>query len=326
MCKLQIGVFGIIPNRLSSIGVFYVFEKGVITIDDYKKYVSDFKQYLFEDGKSENTIASYVGDVEKFYEWLLTKDTVVDGLLKRFYITSYKKYLVDQKYKVNTVNKKINSLSCYNAYLISAGVMTEMVVNLRKDKMKIACGSEHKVEVLSDDDVERLLFLIEDQSKVSKRDKAIILVLLYCGLRVSECTGLLIDNIDFITRQLTVVGKGLKERTIPCRKEVIVAIRDYMETERKKNKHNASEYLFLSNRSVKMDRDAIARRLKKYGDTLNIKLYPHLFRHTFCTNLVKKNVNISTVSKLAGHSSVNTTMSNYLNISTEEMANAVDKL
>lgn len=326
MCKLQIGVFGIIPNRLSSIGAFYFFEKGVITIDEYKKYVLDFKQYLFEDGKSENTIASYVGDVELFYEWLLTKDNVVDGLLKRFYITSYKKYLIDQKYKVNTINKKLNSLVCYNQYLISQSIMTEMVVNLRKDKMIIADGSEHTVTVLTDEEIERLLFLIQDPTKVSIRDKTLIMLMLYCGLRISEVKDLLIENIDFITRRLTVVGKGNKVRSLPLRQDVIDAIQNYMDTERKNSKFCDSVYLFLSNRSSNMDRDAIARRVKRLGQQLGIRIYPHMLRHTFCTNLVKKNVNIATVSKLAGHSNINTTNKYYLNISTDEMHDAVDKL
>jgi hypothetical protein len=57
--------------------------------------------------------------------------------------------------------------------------MTESVVNLRKDKISIANGSEHRVTVISDSDVEKLLFLIQDEAKVSLRDKTIIMVLLY---------------------------------------------------------------------------------------------------------------------------------------------------
>ena len=101
-----------------------------------------------------------------------SKDININVELKRFYITSYKKHLVEQKYKVKTINKKMNSLVCYNQYLISTGVMAELVVNLRKDKLKIAEGSEHQVLVLTDVDRERLLFFIQDKSKVSIRDKS----------------------------------------------------------------------------------------------------------------------------------------------------------
>ena len=298
----------------------------MITIDDYKNYVSDFMQYLFEDGKSENTIASYVGDVEMFYKWLASKETVVDGMLKRFYITSYKKFLVNQKYKVNTINKKLNSLVCYNQYLISQSIMGEMVVNLHKDKLKIADGSEHSVAVLSDTDKERLLFFIQDQSVVSIRDKTIIMVLFYCGVRVTELVSTRIADIDFISRELSVFSKGGKLRTIPLRDDVISSIKEYMETERRLSKFNGSEYLFLSNRSGKMDRDAVAKRLKKYGNILGLHLNPHLFRHTLASNLCSAGVNISTVSKILGHSNIQVTNQYYVNISSEEKQRAVDIL
>jgi integrase/recombinase XerD len=110
------------------------------------------------------------------------------------------------------------------------------------------------------------------------------------------------------------------------REDVISVIREYLSTERKNSRFNESEYLLVSNRSSKLDRDAVAKRLKKYGRMLDIKLNPHIFRHTFCTNLVKKNVNISTVSKLAGHANINTTNSYYLNVSAEDKQSAVDML
>jgi len=67
-----------------------------------------------------------------------------DGQLRRFYVTSYKQHLEDQGYKVNTINKKMNSLVCFNQFLVDQGVMESMVVNLKKDKIRIAYGSEQR--------------------------------------------------------------------------------------------------------------------------------------------------------------------------------------
>ncbi len=86
--------------------------------------------------------------------------------------------------------------------------MTSMVVDLKKDKTRIAYGSEQEVEVYTENEVERLLFYIQDQEKVSLRDKLIVLLLLYTGIRVSELVSIRLKDLDFLTMQLHVVGKG----------------------------------------------------------------------------------------------------------------------
>ena len=126
-------------------------------------YVAEFERYLREDGKSSSTILSYVGDIAGFLEYLTAKGTSFDGQLVRFFVTSYKQHLESLDYKVNTINKKINSLVCFNQFLIQQGQMTSMVVDLKKDKTRIAYGSEQEVEVYTDSEVERLLFYIQNQ-------------------------------------------------------------------------------------------------------------------------------------------------------------------
>jgi len=95
-------------------------------------FVAEFEKYLKEDGKRDSTILSYVGDVQGFLNYLSTKGTSFDGQLVRFFITSYKQHLESLDYKVNTINKKINSLVCFNQFLIQEGQMTSMVVALKK--------------------------------------------------------------------------------------------------------------------------------------------------------------------------------------------------
>ena len=148
---------------------------------DYKKQIDKFRQYLIDDGKAITTVNSYVSDVEMFYEWLVIKDTFVDEMLKRFFVTSYRKYLVEKEYSVNTVNKKINSINAYNVYLISISKMTDMVVS-KKDKLSIATGSEQEVSVFSEAEIERILFYIQDPIKVRTRDNLTIVFFFYSNL------------------------------------------------------------------------------------------------------------------------------------------------
>jgi integrase/recombinase XerD len=95
--------------------------------------VKRFEHYLLENGIAPKTIESYVGDVEKFNQYL--KEQNVDSVeqLKRFYMMSYKKRLIDEGYAIATINKKINSLQAYNFFLMKTGIVSERVVFLGKE-------------------------------------------------------------------------------------------------------------------------------------------------------------------------------------------------
>ena len=138
---------------------------------DFKEVILAYETYLMEEGKVESTIDSYVGDIRGFLEFLESKKVSFRGNLTRLYITSYKIHLTENGYSINTINKKINSLHSFNFFLVSKNLCTEKVVYPNKDKIKIARGSEKEIDVFSDEEVERILFYLEDRSRVSIRDK-----------------------------------------------------------------------------------------------------------------------------------------------------------
>ena len=287
-------------------------------------YIKAFESHLREEGKAEKTIQSYTGDTMGFLIYLKTKELSFDGILNRFTINSYKNHLIKENYQPTTINKKLNSIQSFNDYLIHEGIMTEKVVELGRDRIKIAKGSRKPVEVYSDDLIERLLFHMENVKHL--RDKVIVQLLLFTGVRVSELCGIRIRDIDFLSHQLKVIGKGSKYREIPLKVEIVESIKKYL-LERKNNKHYQSEYLLLGQRGA-LGRDAINRILSRITKEakLNQKLKPHACRHTFCTNLIRKGVPITTVSLLAGHSSIDTTMRAYIFCSRQEKSDAVNML
>lgn len=291
-----------------------------------EKIAIEFEEALIADGKAEKTIESYVGDVGAFFQWLESKDNTFTGTLKRFHITAYRNYLVQNNYEVNTINKKINSLQSLNQFLIDSSYLKEQVVDLRKDKVKVAAGSEGEVEVFIDAEIEKILFYIQSE-EITSRDRLILLLLLYTGVRVSELVNVKLKDVDVLAMNLTVAwGKGGKRREVPLKGEVIDALREYLEGERKDSKFADSEYLILTNRSPKMDRDAVNKLLSKLEKKLSIRMHPHKFRHTFCTRLLKKGVELTTVAKLAGHASIQTTARFYINTSQKDKRNAVELL
>jgi integrase/recombinase XerD len=285
-----------------------------------------FQQWLMEEGRSPKTIESYVSDIKGFQMYLNEKAVNESKPLSRFSFVRYKQYLLDKQYSTSTTNKQITSLKVYNDFLQSKGLVDANYIQLKKDKVQIAAGSEHIVTALTEEEIERLLFYLEDHTKVSIRNKLIAYLLLYTGVRVTELVNIKLADIDTLTNSLTVRGKGGKVREISLRQDVLQLIKQYQQGERLKSRFCESEYLLVSQRSEKMHRDAVRDWLANVSKELGVKLHPHLFRHTFCTRLIHKGVDLTTVSKLAGHSTVNMTAKFYIQTTREEKQNAVDKL
>lgn len=288
--------------------------------------VQAFEQWLVEEGKASSTIQSYIGDVQAFQTFLQEKVAGDELLLSRFAFVRYKQYLLDEGFASATINKKVNSLKVYNDYLQMQGVVKESFIQMKRDRVAIASGSEHVVTAMSDKEIEQLLFYVEDRTKVSMRNKLIVYLLLYTGARVTELINIQQRDIDFLTNTLTIKGKGGKIRELSLRTDVVEQINEYKKGERMESIFQESPYLLVSQRSPRMHRDAVRNWLAKLSNILGFHIHPHLFRHTFCTMLLKKGVDITTVSKLAGHSSVNMTAKYYIQTTREDKKNAVELL
>lgn len=285
-----------------------------------------FQHWLFEEGRSAKTIESYVSDIKGFQRFLHEKAVEEQQPLSRFTFVRYKEHLQKEGYAISTINKKINSLKVYNDFLRTMGVLNESIVALKRDRIKIAVGSEDAVDALSEEQVEQLLFYVEKRNKVSARNKLIVYLLLYTGVRVSELVNIQLTDIDFLTSHLQVIGKGGKRREIGLKQEVLQLVRQYIKEERSASVFHESGYLLLSQRAEKMHRDAVRDWLANISMELGFKLHPHLFRHTFCTRLLKKGVDLTTVSRLAGHSTVNMTAKFYIQTTKQEKMDAVNLL
>lgn len=285
--------------------------------------VDRFQEWLEEEGKAIKTIESYITDVKLFQQYLVEKDANPEVLLSRFYFTSYLKQLEKDGLAIATINKKINSLKVYNDWLFQEKIVEDVVIRLKRDRLKIANGSEAEVSVLTSEQVDALLFQVE---KESVRNKLICYLLLFTGVRVSELVSLKLTDVDRLTAQLSVRGKGGKFRDIPLRKDVLEVLEQYVSRERAASKFASSPFLLLSQRAESMHRDGVRRFLEQTGQQLGFHIHPHMLRHTFCTNLLRKGADLTTVSKLAGHATVNMTAKHYIQTSQQEKKQAVDLL
>lgn len=106
-----------------------------------------FARHLLEDGKSPKTVESYTGDVRGFLRHLRAVGDSFDDAMQRHQVTAYRNHLLQIGYEPATVNKKINSLQAFNRFLVVAGLMAESGVDLCRDRVRVASGSERQVEV-----------------------------------------------------------------------------------------------------------------------------------------------------------------------------------
>ena len=155
----------------------------------------------------------------------------------------------------------------------------------------------------------------EYYEKTKIRDLAIVTLLLGTGLRVSECVGLDINDIDFKNNGIKVTRKGGSEMVIYFGEEVRNALENYLETTRASatplpDHENA---LFLSTQRKRMGVQAIENMVKKYAKqvTPNKKITPHKLRSTYGTSLYKETGDIYLVADVLGHKDVNTTKKHY---------------
>jgi integrase/recombinase XerD len=291
-----------------------------------KDLVKEFEDYLIQNGIAPKTIESYTTDVRLFNDYIQENGVKELTILKRLYVTNYKQWLQDGGYAIATINKKINSLQAYNLFLMKMEYLTEKVVFLRKNRVKIATGSQKEVDVLTDEEVNRLLFHIQDRRQVTQRNELIVMILLYTGVRVSELCQIRLEDVDFLTKELSVYGKGVKHRQVPLRNNLVESIREYLKGERSQSKFADSRYLIVSQRTEKLARDSVNTMLEGIAKQVGFRINPHQLRHTFCTRMIRKGVDLTTVSRLAGHQSILTTSQFYVSSSRKEKMEAVNLL
>lgn len=154
---------------------------------------------------------------------------------------------------------------------------------------------------------------------MTDREKAIVEVMYSTGCRVSEMVGVKKSDVDFLTREVKLFGKGKKHRVSYLNAKADVALRKYLESRTDDN-----ESLFVSIRKPHnaLSRAEIEKIMRKIGDRAGIKnVFPHLMRHTFATNALAHGMPVTDLQKLLGHSKIDTTMI-YAEVSQEEISQA----
>lgn len=297
-----------------------------------------YRKYLIDKGKSQNTVLSYINDLQIFFqEMRLNPDSYVISNDIKKWIRDMLNPREGKALSVSTINRRLNTLRSYFSWAdreqyIKVNPMTDI-----KD-LKVADEEYEKIMWLTEKEFEALLERMRkypvktrgvNPEEKYRRDRAIIYILTYAGLRVEELSNLKITDIDLDLKKIRVIGKGTKIRTIPMSNFLYNEVLDWLQFRNKiaKDKEivNQSPYVFYSQRSEKFSIRGIQAMIENYS-TLDKKLTPHMFRHTFCKWMLKAtNNDIEKVRRLAGHSHISTT-TRYLKNSFDELTDAVEAM
>lgn len=170
---------------------------------------------------------------------------------------------------------------------------------------------QHLPEVLSVDEIDRMIECINTAGATGLRNRAIIETLYGCGLRVSELVNMELGNIDFQEQILMVRGKGRKERLVPMSPTSLQAINVYMASERAvlDVKHGEEGFVFLNVRGRRMTRQMVFIMLRQAAADAGIArtISPHTLRHSFATHLLEGGANLRAIQQMLGHESLATT-------------------
>ena len=278
-------------------------------------YIKGFEEYLQAKDKSINTVSCYIRDAKAFISWYESRTD--EGIEKVIELdgVEYKKRLQCSGEAVITINRKLASINGFLKYLKQNDITNEVIaIGIIKDKDK------RQFKGLEDKELWKLRN--EIHRSFNQMHICIIEVLLQTGIRVSELVGIKLKDIKISDRKgsLQVIGKGNAKRTVPLNKDARKSIERYLEV----RQEDGSDYLFIGQRGA-IKRNAVNLILESYGERLQIRVTPHMIRHTLGYNLVRKNIPITTIQQILGHESITTT-NLYTATPEDDMVKALESL
>lgn len=275
--------------------------------DVFAEPVESFLGWLeLERGLSKNTIQSYASDLVQCALFMGDGGVPDWQTVNEAAVSAWTAELSCQDYARSSQARKLSALRMFAKHLVRE--------NLRADDFTELIGSpklSRKLpEVLTREEVERLLNAPSMTTPHGLRDRAILELFYSSGLRVSELCGILLQNINLDEGYVRVFGKGSKERIAPIGSAAIQAVRDYMVSGRPQFiKSKTGSELFLSQQGRAISRKMVWVLIKEHALKAGIKkpIKPHLLRHSFATHLLEGGADLRAIQEMLGHSDISTT-------------------
>ena len=257
---------------------------------------------------SDNSVEAYQHDVSLFLQYLEAEKGTTDlDSIDMQTVENFFAYLYDMSIGAKSQARILSGLKSFYRYLLE-----EEIVD--KDPTELISSptlGRHLPEVLSYEEIQKMIDSIDLSDPLGHRNKAMIEVMYGCGLRVSELINLQISNIFRDDGFIRVIGKGDKERLIPIGDGSLKILFNYIDGARKhiKIKPKFTDTVFLNRRGGGLTRQMVFLIVKELAEANNITktISPHTFRHSFATHLIEGGANLIAVQQMLGHASISTT-------------------
>lgn len=279
-----------------------------------KASISDLEQRIvagyvdslwLERGLARPTLDAYRTDLEHLASWLAGRSS---GLLKasRADLMEHLGWRIEQGYQARSTARLLSCVRGFYRHALRQNLIVEdPTLDIALPKL-----GRPLPKSLSEADVEALLAAPDPEDILGLRDRCMLEVLYACGLRVSELTGLRLDQLNLRQGVVRVTGKGGKERLVPLGEEAIVWLQRYLQAGRAPLLGGKpSDALFPSRLGQEMTRQTFWHRIKLHASQASIRtpLSPHTLRHAFATHLLNHGADLRVVQLLLGHSDLSTT-------------------
>lgn len=270
--------------------------------------VQFYQDYLIkEKNYSALTVRAYVADVTSFqgYIWEFHDKLRLEDV-SYTQIRSWIVVMFENNLTSSSVNRKISSLKSFYKFLLK---IRQIETNplLKHRSLKV----EKKIQIpFSEKELKDVFeFNVYSDDFEGKRDRLIIELFYTTGIRRAEMINLKLNAIDFIQKNIKVVGKRNKERLIPLLDSTLELIKVYEEDRIKLEKIKDTELLILSKNGNKVSESFVYLLINDYFSTVSqkTKKSPHVLRHSFATHLLNNGADLNSVKELLGHSSLSST-------------------
>ena len=286
------------------------------------KEIEEFKTYLKKSlNYSDKTVDAYERDIESFYIFIFAEGVDIDDVDLQI-IRNYLSVQLANGISKRTLQRRLSCFRHYYSFLLDREYVHEnpfvFVHSPKKEVRYPKALYLEQIETLFQRNRER-------SDHLMLRDQVILELLYASGIRASEFVNVKIQDIDFRTRSIRILGKGNKERIVPFTKSASLTMKEYLKDCRplllaKNKKQYNVEYFVLNDQGKKLTTRGLEYILKNVEKLTgcDYELHPHLMRHTFATHLLEGGADLRVIQELLGHESLNTTQV-YTHVTEESM-------
>jgi len=273
----------------------------------WKESFRNFETWLrLEKSLSENSIEAYLNDIRKLEEFII--ETGRDSIPSSVTYSDLREFIswfAKGNQNARTQARVTSGIRAFYKFLLIDGEVNENPSSLLESP-KIGLRLP---EILSVDEIDRIVEVIDLSKPEGHRNKAIIETLYGCGLRVSELVNLRITDIHYSEGFVSVTGKGNKQRLVPVSNKALKEIDLYRIDRNRLKTIYDQNVVFLNRRGRRLTRAMIFTIIRDLAGKAGIKkkISPHTFRHSFATHMIEAGADLRAVQEMLGHESILTT-------------------